>query len=257
MCRVRDQAPGWQLVWQDEFNRDGRLDPADWEYERGFVRNEELQFYQPENAGCRGGLLILEARRERKPNPGYKPGLTGWSNREYIEVTSASVITKGKHEFTYGRFEMRGRIDTRTGSWPAFWTLGTSMDRVGWPECGEIDIMEYYTGAVLANVCHGLANREEWLTTRRPLAQLGGDTWSKEFHLWAMEWDEKRVDLYLDGKPTAHFDVAGDDEAGKANAFRQPHYILLSQAIGGRSGGDPSGLQYPVRFEVDWVRVYK
>jgi beta-glucanase (GH16 family) len=257
LCRVPEQAPQWKLVWQDEFNRDGRLNGADWDYERGFVRNEELQFYQPDNAYCRGGLLVLEGRRERKPNPDYRPGNTGWRNREYIEVTSASVVTKNLHEFRYGRFEMRGRIDTRTGSWPAFWTLGTSIDGVDWPECGEIDIMEYYTGTVLANVCHGLAGREKWLTTKRPIAELGGEAWSSKFHTWAMEWDETRLDLYRDGERTAHFDVAGDDEPGKANAFRQPHYILLSQAIGGSSGGDPSALKYPVRFEADWVRIYR
>jgi beta-glucanase (GH16 family) len=187
----------------------------------------------------------------------FKPGGGGWNNRENIEVTSACLISKGRHEFTYGKFELRGRIDTRTGSWPAFWTLGVPRERVGWPECGEIDIMEYYTGTVLANVCHGLGGKQKWLTTKTPIAQLGGDAWSKEFHVWTMEWDKERIDLFLDGKRMAHFDVAGDDEPGRDNAFRKPHYMLINQAIGGTSGGDPSRLVYPVRFEVDWVRGYQ
>jgi beta-glucanase (GH16 family) len=250
-------AVDWQLVWQDEFNVDGRLNPADWDYERGFVRNEELQWYQPENASCRNGFLTIEARRELKPNPNFRPGLTNWRNRENIEVTSACLITKGKREFTYGKFEMRGRIDTRLGSWPAFWTLGTSINSAGWPECGEVDIMEYYNGTVLANVCHGFKGREKWLTTKAALAELGGDKWSSEFHVWTMEWDEQNIRLLLDGRLAAHFETSRDDEPGKDNAFRRPHFILLNQAIGGTSGGDPSRLEYPVRLVVDWVRVYQ
>lgn len=250
-------ATTWKMVWHDEFDKDGEPDPANWDYEHGFVRNDELQWYQPENAVCKGGMLIIEARREKKTNAGYRPGGKGFQGRQWIEVTSSCLITKGKHEFTYGKFEMRAHIDTRLGSWPAFWTLGTSIDHLGWPECGEIDIMEYYRGIVLANVCHGLNGRQKWLTTKKSLVELGGDAWAKQFHIWTMEWDEKRVDLLLDGRLSAHFDSTGDDEAGKDNAFRKPVYILLNQAIGGTSGGDPSKLEYPVRLEVDWVRVFQ
>ncbi len=249
-------ADDWKLVWHDEFDKDGPPDPANWDYERGFVRNRELQYYQPENAVCRGGMLIIEAKRERKRNPDYRPDGSGWKNREWIDYTSACLITKGKHEFTYGKFEMRARIDIRAGSWPAFWTLGAVRDRVPWPECGEIDIMEYYTGTVLANVCHGLNGKQKWSTVKRPVAEFGGDAWAKEFHIWTMEWDEKQIDLLLDGKLMNRFNVAGDDEAGKDNAFRKPQYILLNQAIGS-TGGDPSKTEFPVRMEVDWVRVYK
>jgi beta-glucanase (GH16 family) len=250
-------AAEWEMVWHDEFNQEGKPDPRNWDYERGFVRNDELQWYQPENAVCKGGMLIIEARREKKPNPGYMPGGKGFHGRQSIEVTSACLITKGKQEFTYGKVEMQARIDTRPGSWPAFWSLGASIDHVGWPECGEIDIMEYYTGIVLANVCHGLHGRQEWLTTKKPLTELGDEAWTKEFHIWTMEWDENHVDLLLDGRLSAHFESAGDDEAGKDNAFRKPHYLLLNQAIGGASGGNPSKLEYPVRLEVNWVRVFR
>jgi len=245
------------MVWQDEFNKDGNPDPANWDYEHGFVRNQEAQYYQPENAFCRNGLLIIEARREHKKNPDYRPGGKGWKNREWIDYTSACLITKRKHEFTYGKVEMRARFDTRLGSWPTFWTLGTSFDRIGWPQCGEIDIMEYYGGMVRANVCHGLNGRENWVDTKVPLAKLGGNKWAKEFHVWSMIWDEKNVDLFLDGKLMTHFNVADNDKPGDDNAFREPHYILLNQAIGGTNGGDPSMTEFPVRFEIDWVRVHK
>ncbi|HYV37082.1 MAG TPA: glycoside hydrolase family 16 protein [Gemmataceae bacterium] len=247
-------AQEWKLVWQDEFDKDGPPDPAKWGYEKGFVRNQELQFYQPENAVCKNGLLIIEARKEKKKNPNYKAGGKGWQNREWIEYTSTCMITKNKHTFTYGKFEMRARIDTRPGSWPAFWTLGA---KGGWPEGGEVDIMEYYRGMVLANVCHGLKGKQKWVDTKVPLEKLGGDKWSKEFHIWTMEWDSKRIDLFLDGKLLTHFNVADDDEPGKDNAFRKPHYMLINQAIGGTNGGDPSKTDFPVRLEVDWVRVFQ
>ncbi|HLX64532.1 MAG TPA: glycoside hydrolase family 16 protein [Planctomycetota bacterium] len=247
-------ATEWEMVWHDEFDKDGPPDPANWDFEYGFVRNEELQWYQPENAVCKNGMLVIEARREHKANPNYKAGAGGgWKNREVIEYTSASLITRRKHEFTYGKFEMRAKIDTRKGSWPAFWTVGA---RGAWPRGGEIDIMEYYSGKLLANVCHQLAGKQSWTSNTRQLKELGGDAWSKEFHTWTMEWDEKKIDLLVDGKLLTHFDVASDDEANKPNAFRQPQYIILNQAIG-KNGGDPSGTEFPVRYEIDWVRVYQ
>jgi beta-glucanase (GH16 family) len=198
-------------------------------------------------------MLIIEARREHKANPDYRPSGWGWKNRQSIDYTSACLITRHKHEFTYGKFEMRARIDTRLGSWPAFWTLGISR---GWPACGEIDIMEYYTGKVLANVCYGRRGQQVWTDTRKPLADLGGDAWAKQFHIWTMEWDKQRIDLLLDGKLMTHFAIADDNDAAKS-AFHQPHYILLNQAIGGTQGGDPAKTKFPVQMEVDWVRVYQ
>jgi beta-glucanase (GH16 family) len=257
LCVAANSTAEWKLVWHDEFDKDGPPDQANWDCDRGFVRNQELQYYQPENAVCRNGILTIEARRERKPNPDYRSGGSGWKNREFIEYTSACLITKNKHEFTYGKFEMRGRIDTRIGSWPAFWALGTSISRIGWPRCGEIDIMEYYTGKLLFNVCHTRGSQQAWASSRLSLAELGGDAWSKEFHIWTMDWDKDWIDLFLDGKRINHFAVADDDESGKDNAFRKPHYILLNQAIGGSNGGDPSKTEFPVKLEVDWVRVYQ
>src|SRR5579883_963892 len=117
----------WKLVWNDEFDQAGRPDPAKWTYETGFVRNQELQWYQPENAWCENGMLIIEGRRERKKNPAFQEGSSNWkTNREFAEYTSASLTTRGIASWRYGRLEMRGRIDTRPGLWPAFWTLGTA-----------------------------------------------------------------------------------------------------------------------------------
>src|SRR6476660_2808909 len=140
---------GYRLVWADEFNEKGKPDTANWVFEKGFVRNEEAQWYQEENAVCEKGLLIIEGRKETKQNPLYKEGSKEWrKNRKNIEYTSSSINTRGKRSWQYGRFEMRGRIDISNGLWPAWWTLGVGGR---WPANGEIDIMEYYKQKLLAN----------------------------------------------------------------------------------------------------------
>lgn len=260
-------ADHWTLVWHDEFNRNGPPNPANWTYETGFVRNKEAQWYQPQNAYCTNGLLIIEARPEHRSNPQFAPGSGDWrTSRQWIDYTSASLTTRGLHEFKYGKFEMRARIDTRAGSWPAFWTLGTGFNDVNpsdspapWPDCGEIDIMEYYAGDVRANIAYKLAGESnaKWDAVKKPIAQFDADKWSKKFHIWTMEWDEKKIDLLLDGKLMNHFDVTNADTAAGGNPFRKPLYLKLNQAIGGTCGGDPSHTAFPIRFEVDWVRVYQ
>mgnify|MGYP001582937083 CR=1 FL=1 len=250
---------GYKLVWADEFDKAGPPDPCNWTYERGFVRNEELQWYQPENARCENGLLIIEGRRERKPNPRYRADGRSWrENRQYGEYTSASLTTRRLHEWMYGRFEMRGRIDTRAGLWPAFWTLGVEG---GWPGCGEIDIMEYYRGMLLANAAW--ASERQWVPVwddvRIPLSEFNDPDWSAKFHVWRMDWDRDNIKLYVDDKLLNAIELKktfNKDKEAK-NPFHQPHYILLNLAIGGTSGGDPANTQFPAKFEVDYVRVYQ
>jgi beta-glucanase (GH16 family) len=247
----------WKLVWADEFNANGAPDSANWTYEHGFVRNRELQWYQPGNATCTNGLLIIEARRERRPNPGHVAGSPDWrKQREHIQITSASLTTRGLREFKYGKFELRARIDTRPGSWPAFWTLGAEPE-LDWPACGEVDIMEFYTGTVLANFGWQLDGKIKWLAVKQPVADLGGTNWTNAFHVWTMEWDQRKIDLLLDGKLMNRLVLADADNADRGNPFHRPVYLILNQAIGGDCGGDPSPTEFPVRFEVDWVRVYQ
>src|SRR5665213_1819059 len=109
-------ADDWKLVWHDEFDTNGAPNPVNWNYEHGFVRNQELQWYQPENAYCTNGLLVIEARPEHKPNPRFEAGSQNWAaSRQWIDYTSASLTSRHLQEFKYGKFEMRARIDTRLG----------------------------------------------------------------------------------------------------------------------------------------------
>jgi beta-glucanase (GH16 family) len=262
-CSTGPQAhrplPGYELVWADEFNKDGPPDPANWTYEQGFVRNEEAQWYQPENAQCKDGFLVIEAKREKKENPQYREGSTRWQqSRQYAEYTSACLTTRRSHSWMYGRFEMRGRIDIRPGMWPAWWTLGIER---GWPANGEIDIMEYYRGMLLANAAWTSAGRRgaQWNTVKTPIKDFNDPDWSSKFHVWRMDWDPNTLKLYVDGRLLNTTDVTKTFLNGTDgfNPFRQPHYMLLNLAIGGTNGGDPSATEFPARFEVDYVRVYQ
>jgi beta-glucanase (GH16 family) len=245
----------WKLVWFDEFDRDGRPDPAKWTYETGFVRNQELQWYQPENAWCGKGLLTIEGRRERKKNPAFQPGATDWkSSREFAEYTSASLTTKGLASWRYGRFEMRGRIDTQPGLWPAFWSLGVEGR---WPANGEIDIMEYYRGMLLANLIWAGPERTKSFTKRKPVASFADPQWAAKFHVWRMDWDESRVAISVDGEVLNESDLNQAANPDGKNGFRQAHSIILNLALGGTAGGDPSATPFPARFEVDYVRIYQ
>jgi beta-glucanase (GH16 family) len=248
-------APARKLVWSDEFDKPGPPDPARWTYETGFVRNRELQWYQAANAWCENGLLIVEARRQRQANPNYQAGSADWKRgRQFAEYTSASLTTKGVASWRYGRFEMRARIDTRAGLWPAFWTVG--VDRP-WPANGEIDIMEYYRGTLLANLIWAGTPGTASFTRRKPVAAFDDPEWSSKFHVWRMDWDENRIVITVDGEVLNESDLNQAANPDGTNGFRQAHAIILNLAIGGNAGGDPSETKFPARFEIDYVRVYQ
>jgi beta-glucanase (GH16 family) len=253
---------GMKLVWNDEFNKSGKPDSVKWIYEKGFVRNQELQWYQKENANCSDGLLIIEGRKEQVKNPDYVPGSTNWkTQREYSEVTSASIQTRGLRQWLFGRFEIRARIDTASGAWPAIWTLGITK---GWPSNGEIDIMEFYrikgVPTILANFAWGTEKRGvgKWDDLKKPLSDftLNDPEWTRKFHIWRMDWNKDSISLFLDDQLLNSTMLNKTINPDGFNSFLQPHYLLLNLALGS-NGGDLSKARFPVRYEVDYVRVYQ
>jgi beta-glucanase (GH16 family) len=245
------------VIWADEFNAPGLPDRTRWTYETGFVRNRELQFYTKErleNARVEDGLLVIEGRKERYANPLYRPDarnnrLASIASADY---TASSLNTEGKASFLYGRVEVRAKLPQGKGVWPAIWMMGTNRAAVGWPRCGEIDIMEFVgkePDKVHATMHFSKDGRH---------ASKGGQLVCKapynDFHVYAMEWRPDRMDFFFDDQKYFTFSV---DEAGPGpdNPFRKPHYLLINLALGGSWGGPMDDSVLPQKYLIDYVRV--
>ena len=260
----------YRLVWSDEFDVDGKPS-KDWTFERGFVRNQELQWYQAENAYVKNGCLVIEGRREHRKNPNYEAGSNDWrKNREYIEYTSSSLTTRLSQQFLYGRFEVRAKIPVASGSWPAIWLLGNRWE---WPQNGEIDMMEYYIKdgqpSILANACWGSNERWKaiWDSVVTPFTHFieKDPAWADKFHILRMDRDKDFIRLYLDDELLNEIDLSQTINGGYNGNTENPfsntipgfkHYILLNLAIGS-NGGEPDIAQLPFRYYIDNVRVYQ
>lgn len=257
----------YTLVWSDEFNGNGAVDASNWNFEKGFVRNEEVQWYQTENAFQLDGNLIFEGRKEnpfnKRLNPNYKANSSSWQqSRQYINYTASSITTKGKQSWLYGRFEIRAKVTNHTGTWPAIWTLGNDCK---WPYNGEVDIMENYGGKILANFAWGdnKKSQAKWdavkLNTIKTFVDKDPD-WLSKFHIWSMDWDENKMSIYLDGVLLNDVDlnttINGKYNCSGKNPFKQKHYLLLNLALGGQ-GGSVESLSFPTQYVVDYVRVYQ
>ena len=257
-----------KLVWSDEFNTDGLLDSKVWNYEEGFKRNHEAQWYQKANAYCKDGNLVIEARKEKKArrNPGFRKNSSRWpENIEKIHYTSASVNTAEKKEFLYGRVEVRAKIPTAGGAWPAIWLLGRGMD---WPSNGEIDMMEYYRRQgvphILANACWGTDKpwMAKWNSKAIPFTHFTDRDaqWADKFHIWRMDWDEQSIRLYLDDELLNEISQAEAVNGKLGNGeqpFKKPQYLLLNLALGGDNGGEIDDSALPMKYLIDYVRVYQ
>ncbi|MBN1844825.1 MAG: glycoside hydrolase family 16 protein [Sedimentisphaerales bacterium] len=250
-----------KLVWSDEFETAGLPDETKWSYEEGFIRNRELQYYtkaRRENARIENGLLIIEARREKYPNSNYRPDARQPNrSRPQADYTSASLTTRGKAHWHRGRIEVRAKLPTGKGTWPAIWLLGENIRQVGWPACGEIDIMEnvgFDPNRVHANIHTKQYNHVR--RTNKGASNLVDEPYAR-FHVYAIEWSAERIDFFVDDTNYFSFAKEGPDEA--VWPYDQDHYLILNTAIGGTWGGQ-KGVDdsiFPQKFYIDYVRVYQ
>jgi len=242
--------PGWSLAWEDDFNQpDGSSpDSAKWDFSIGTGNNGwgnfECQYYttRTNNVRVENGRLVINALAEE------------FRGRHF---TSARLLTKGKWLWTYGRFEARIKIPRGQGVWPAFWMLGANIDAVGWPRCGEIDIMENIGRE--PTLVHGTIHGPGYSggKSKGGLCSLPNDsTFADDFHLYAVEWTTNQIRWYVDSQH--YFSVTPASlPPGTAWVFDQPYYLLLNLAVGGKWPGNPDATTvFPQSMIVDYVRVY-
>jgi beta-glucanase (GH16 family) len=250
------QAPNasadWKLVWSDEFNGpSGSLpDPSKWRVVTGGhgFGNDELEYYtaRRKNIYLENGNLVIVARREEYADKQV--------SRKY---TSGRIETRGHFEQQYGRMEARMKIPTGQGIWPAFWMLGNNFDQVGWPDCGEIDIMENIGNekTMVHGTLHGPGySGDKPLTASYTLPR--GQQVFDDYHVYALEWEPKAIRFYMDG--VLYETRTPQDVPGKTWAFNHPFFVLFDLAVGGNWPGPPdSQTVFPATMFVDYVRVYQ
>ncbi|WP_100656862.1 malectin domain-containing carbohydrate-binding protein [Alteromonas flava] len=265
---VRKQAiedeRAWQLVWNDEFSNDGAPDPNKWSFDIWPARkvNDEDQAYtdRSKNARVENGHLIIEAHKET------------YANAEY---TSARLHNQGKGDFLYGKVEVRARVPKGQGTWAAAWMLpsnpfkyatkcGAGEDWQGsstcdaWPNSGEIDILEH-VGYDMQTV-HGTVHNKAyyWMNWQQRKASIEGQSVDTEFHLYSLEWSPEYIIISFDEVP--YFYYENDGTGWESWPFDHPYHVILNLAIGGawgRAGGPIDDSIFPVRMEVDYVRIYQ
>lgn len=234
-----DNYPNMTLVWADEFNGSS-LSQGNWTYETGGGGwgNNELQIYRDgtNNTTVADGRLVIEAKQV---------------NGNY---TSARIVTQGKQSFKYGRVDMRARLPQGQGIWPALWMLGESFPTVGWPACGEIDIMELVGHQ--PNRVHGTVHWEN----AGSHADFGDDialstgTFSDEFHVFSIIWDAQSIKWYMNDNLFNTITISGSE----LSEFQEEFFFIFNIAVGGNWPGSPDAdTQFPQKMTVDYVRVFQ
>jgi beta-glucanase (GH16 family) len=244
---------GYKLIWSDEFKVNGRPSSNDWGYEKGFVRNKEAQYYSDSdgNSEVRDGCLVITARKNHDGHP----------------YTSSSLHTRNRHHFMYGRFEIRAKIPTSPGCWPAIWTVGNKLD---WPMGGEIDLMEFYDKSILANAAwsDNKAWTAVWDSKKIPITKwtTKDKSWLEKYHVWRMDWNYNFINLYLDGELLNSINLDETFNRGwqgnTDNPFRNQgsdfgQYFILNLALGGTNGGTIDDRAFPIEYKIDYIRAYQ
>lgn len=239
----------WQLVWADEFDADGSPAAERWRHDTGGHGwgNAERQCYTGpghDNASVSGGRLLITARREAHDGCDY---------------TSARLITRGRGDWRYGRLEIRARLPAGRGTWPAIWMMPSDWEfsRGGWPDVGEIDIMEHVghdPGRVHASAHTRAYN---WRRAIQKTADVGVPDATTAFHVYALEWDRRALRASVDGH--TYFTYRNEGRGRKSWPFDRPFYLILNLAVGGTWGGAQGvdDAAFPATMEIDFVRVYQ
>ncbi|WP_421894791.1 carbohydrate-binding protein [Marinoscillum sp.] len=232
------QGQSWNLVWSDEFTNG--IGP-DWVFETGTGSggwgNNELQYYRQENATVENGQLVITARNESFGGMNY---------------TSARMKTQGRKSWKYGKIEARIAMPSFQGVWPAFWMLGDNITSVGWPACGEIDVMEHVNTEAAT---HGTIH---WQDHNNNYANYSGSTSTNvtAYHTYSVEWDANAIKWFLDGNLYHEASIAGG--VNGTSEFHNNFFILLNMAIGGNwPGFNVDNGALPAKMYVDYVRVYQ
>ena len=227
--------PGMSLVWSDEFN-DATLNLTNWSYEKGASGwgNNELEDYtdSPNNVFVENGFLNIKAIKEG------------------AKYTSGRIITKGKREFTYGRIDIRAKLPVGQGIWPALWMLGSNIETVSWPGCGEIDIMEYlgHEHNKVYGTAHYNDNGHKYEGSNYTL--IGGG-FEDKFHVFTLMWQENSMVWYVDYQKFFQFNKAG-------NTFNKNQFFIMNLAVGGNWPGNPDATTvFPQTMQVDYVRIFQ
>jgi beta-glucanase (GH16 family) len=245
---IAQDDPGYEptLIWAEEFDYTGLPDDAKWNMETGGGGwgNNELQYYTntENNAMVENGVLTITAREEEVGGRNY---------------SSARITTQNKFDFKYGKIEARIKLPYGQGIWPAFWMLGANFSSIGWPACGEIDIMEMVGGTGKDNTCHSTLHWENADGDHGNYGEsytLPSGIFADEFHVFSVEWDEQSVKAYVDG---THYFTINLSEA-QFDEFRENFFVILNVAVGGNWPGSPDDTTvFPQTMQVDYVRVYQ
>ena len=237
---------GYELVWNDEFIGNA-LDGNNWTHEIGTGcpnlcgwGNNELQYYREENTSVGDGVLTITAKKESFQGSSY---------------TSSRIITEDKREFKYGRFDIRALLPRGQGLWPAIWMLGANHDAIGWPFCGEIDIMEMIGGDGRENTVYGNVYWDENGTRNQPdITTLDSGNFFDEYHVFSIIWDETEICWLVDDVKFHSFSITQSTRA----AFRNEFFFILNVAVGGNFPGSPDETTvFPTEMKVDYIRVFQ
>ncbi|MFD1161414.1 glycerophosphodiester phosphodiesterase family protein [Hwangdonia seohaensis] len=257
---------GYKLVWSDEFNYQGKPDSTKWAYDYGFLSNREEQYYTDslKNVRVENGSLIIEAHKEKIANAKYKSD--EFKNKSWVQYiaeidtaqyTSARLKTDGLASWKYGRIEVKAKLPRGVGLWPAIWMLGENRKEVGWPECGEIDIMEHVGfnpdsifGTIHTKAFNHMKGTEKG---KKIFIEKPYDT----FHVFAVEWTPEKMDFILND--TVYNHIKNEHKTVAEWPFDQEFYLIMNVSVGGMLGGQ-KGIDdsvFPQQMVIDYVRVFQ